>query len=47
MDYKKYISYYINASRAKGDMAEKLRKYDDYWEGRVNRAESENYPGSD
>ena len=46
MDYKKYISYYINASRAKGDMAEKLRKYDDYWEGRVNRAESENDPGS-
>jgi len=43
---EKYISYYLSASKARGDMQNKLALYDRYWEGDVNRAESENDPAS-
>ncbi len=42
----KYISYYLSASKARGDLQEKLNLYDRYWEGDVNRKESENDPAS-
>lgn len=43
---QKYISYYLSASKARGDIQEKLSLYDRYWEGNVNLAESENDPAS-
>ncbi len=42
----KYISYYLSASKARGDLSEKLSLFDRYWEGNVNEAESENDPAS-
>ncbi|MBO4898450.1 MAG: hypothetical protein J5590_09160 [Clostridia bacterium] len=43
---EKYISYYINASRSRGNLADKFKEYDRYWEGDVNRKKSENDPAS-
>ena len=43
---EKYVSYYINASRSRGNLAERFAEYDKYWEGDVNRKKSENDPAS-
>lgn len=43
---EKYIDYYIEASRARGNLSEKFQEMDKYWEGDVNKPVSENEPGS-
>lgn len=43
---EKYISYYLSASRARGDLQEKLKKCDRYWEGDTNIPENEFDPAS-
>ena len=43
---EEYIGFYIDASRARGNLNARLREMDKYWEGDVNKPTTENEPGS-